>query len=280
MNLIKNIHFEQHSQKGKQALFFGANGFPTGCYAPLFEHLSDELALSALHSRATWPKQPLPKNLTWRTYIDDLIYFIEHHIQQPVIGIGHSMGASITLFASLKRPDLFRQLILIEPAMTSPVIAKLLPIIPFAIAKRVQPIKYTVNKPQDWQSVACFYQDLRQRRVFRRIADKHLRIMAEQSLVPNKAGNFSLKFPKQWEAKNYATAPNLYNSFAKNSLPTTAIRGKPSIYFSERSWQVWQQKSPSCAFLEDDNFGHLLPLESPEKCAEMIFSGIERHNAT
>lgn len=276
MQYVSGVHFEKLGGKGKAAHFYGANGFPTGCYQPLFSQLTKELSLTSLNNRATWPQQHLPRKLNWQTYADDLIGFLEGHADGPVIGIGHSLGATATLFAAIKRPELFSQLVLIEPAMTTPLFATLLPFVPFPVTSKVQPIKYTVAKPELWPSVDSFYHDLRQRRVFKRIKDKNLRILAEHSLVPAHEQHLRLKFPKMWEAKNYASAPNLFKYFAQNTLATTAIRGKPSIYFTEQSWQVWQQKSPNAHFEESLDYGHLFPLEAPELCAEIILSSLNQ----
>ena len=269
------IHFKHWSNKGQALHFYGANGFPTACYQSLLEGLSQDYAVSTLHNRATWPDQPIPKRVKWTLYADDLINFLETQGQGPVIGVGHSLGATATVFAAIKRPDLFSQLVLIEPAMASPLLAKLLPIVPFSLKKNIQPIKYTVDKPELWSSTQAFYDDCRGRNVFKRIDDENLNILAQSSLIAEEQA-FTLAFPKLWEAKNYASAPNLYKQLGQLKVPTTAIRGKPSLYFSQESWLQWQKVNPQSLFLEDQRFGHLMPLESPKDCLSLIKKGITK----
>ncbi|NMP32586.1 alpha/beta hydrolase [Thalassotalea sp. M1531] len=273
-HLIEGIHFDKFSRHGEHVHFYGANGFPTKVYRSFINLLAENYTVSSLHNRATWPNQHPPKKLNWSIYADDLIRYLDSYIKHPVIGIGHSMGATTTLLAAIKRPDLFCKLVLIEPAMSSPVVSKLLPLIPFQLAKRIQPIKYTVKKPAQWRSEQEFYNDCRQRRVFKRISDENLAVLAKHSLYQELEQLNTLKFPKIWEARNYASAPNIYKQFAKNTLPVVAIRGKPSAYFSNKSWEKWQQIATNTIFQEDLNFGHLFPLESPQKCAALIDNGL------
>ena len=49
-------------------------------------------------------------------YADDSIELIEHVCSEPVIFVGHSVSAMIGVLAAGKRPDLFRQLVLIGPS--------------------------------------------------------------------------------------------------------------------------------------------------------------------
>lgn len=269
-------HFQHWSASGEPLHFYGANGFPTGCYQELLNSLAQNYAVSTLFNRATWPHVSVPKKLHWQIYADDLIHFIETKIKQPVIGVGHSMGATATVFAAVKRPDLFSKLVLIEPAMTSPFLANVLKVAPFKLKKRIQPIKFTVGKPSYWESKQAFYDDCRRRHVFKRINDHNLALLAEHSLVDDEENAYRLAFPKIWEAKNYATAPSLYKQLGQLAMPTTAIRGKPSLYFSQKSWQTWQSVSPTSHFLEDKNYGHLMPLESPTDCLALIEQGIDQ----
>lgn len=49
-------------------------------------------------------------------YADDCLEVVEHSCSEPVIFVGHSVSAMIGILAAIKRPDLFRQLILIGPS--------------------------------------------------------------------------------------------------------------------------------------------------------------------
>ena len=156
-NLPRNAIWKHFNGDGEAAHFYHANGFPLGVYSPLLSKLSQKFKLSALGWRATWPGMgPPPKRRDWQLYADDLIAFIEHHCQAPIIGIGHSMGATCTILAAEKRPDLFKTLVLIEPAMVSRSLAKLIRLMPKALMNIFEPAKSTLKKPDFWPSREAF----------------------------------------------------------------------------------------------------------------------------
>lgn len=116
------------------------------------------MALSALALRPTWPDCGLPpKRRDWQLYADDLILFIEQQYQAPVIGSGHSMGATCTILAAEKRPDLFSALVLIEPAMIARGLATLARLMPKVLMNRIEPAKSTLKKQDKWPSWEAFY---------------------------------------------------------------------------------------------------------------------------
>lgn len=64
------------------------------------------------------------------TFADDLIAFIDQHIQAPCVVGGISMGAAISLRVAIKRPDLVSALILARPAwFTDPAPENLKPLV-------------------------------------------------------------------------------------------------------------------------------------------------------
>ncbi len=57
-----------------------------------------------------------PVTLTWHYLVEQVIADIERQFpEQQVIGLGHSFGSLLTLMAAYKRPDLFSQLVIMDP---------------------------------------------------------------------------------------------------------------------------------------------------------------------
>jgi pimeloyl-ACP methyl ester carboxylesterase len=54
------------------------------------------------------------------------------------------------------------------------------------------------------------------------------------------------------------------------------IRGEASIFFTDAMWKTWQRLRPQDNILKLDNYGHLLPLQTPELCANIIKSTINK----
>lgn len=271
--LPKNAVWEHFDGSGNLAHFYHANGFPLGVYKPLLSRLARKFKLSALHLRPTWPDIGYPpKSRDWQIYSNDLIAFIEKEFDKPIVGIGHSMGATCTVLAAHRRPDLFKSLILIEVAMLPVNLSKLARIVPKILWKYIEPAKSTFVRRDNWQSREDYLAECKQSGVYKRFGEESLKALAANGVLKSNNGQFILAFPKEWEAHNYTQAPNVMDKLERIDLPCLAIRGKPSAFFSEEMWQEWQKRSPQTIFAEDLSQGHLFPLENPETCAALIES--------
>lgn len=257
------------------AHFYGGNGFAAGVYQPLIFELSQQFDMSSLAMRGYWPDLPTDKVLTREQDADLLIEFLERTQSKPVIGIGHSQGATATAIAAAKRPDLFSALYLIDPVTFTKKQTLLYNRTPRLILQTQEPFKSTRVKQADWESVDAYYQDLRQRRAFKRISDTNLRIFAENSLVAKEEGEsgFTLLFkPKQELASYYGTpyiTPAL-KKLNKKKLPYYLILAKPSIFNSEKVRQSWKGVVSIQNRIVLSDYGHLLPIEAPKACTEVI----------
>ena len=274
--LPANAVWKHYNHAGEAAHFYHANGFPVGVYNPLVTRLSQSYNLSTLAWRATWPGTGKPPGRRdWQIYADDLIAFIEHNYNEPIIGMGHSMGATCTVLAAEKRPDLFKSLVLIEPAMVSKPLALLVRLLPKAIMNITEPAKSTLNKQEYWDSREEFLAYCKEVRGYKRFNDEAFQAMAQYGVVDTDDGRFQLGFPKVWEAHNYTQPPNILANIERLKMPCLAIRGKPSVFFTEAMWKEWQARCPNTIFKEDLEFGHLLPLENPGGCSELIRDGLQ-----
>lgn len=265
------------SNAGEPAHFYHANGFPLAVYEPFLAALGGQVALSALEHRASRPGAGSPPaNLTWNDYADDLIAALDAAGQDPVIGIGHSMGATCTVLAALKRPDLFSRLVLIEPATVSPPVRLLLRALPGRMTRAVGLIRDTLAKPDRWPDRAGFLADCRKHRMYRRFDEGALAVLAAHGVRECEEGGVTLAFPKAWEAHNYLNVPAIMRRLGRLSQPSVAIRGKPSTIFPDGLWREWQSRAPDAVFREDLRYGHLLPLEDAQSCCALIADGLSR----
>ena len=271
-----NAIWKHFKGPGASAHFYHANGFPLGVYGPFLTQLSRKFNLSALEWRATWPgmNKP-PQTRDWRIYADDLIAFIEEHCITPIIGIGHSMGATCTVLAAEKRPDLFKALVLIEPAMVSRPAAFIVRFIPEFMMNLFEPAKSTLKKPDYWPSRTAYLHYCKNVKAYRRFNDKAYEAMARHGVTETMPGRFQLAFPKDWEAHNYTMPPNILGNLKRLSIPCVAVRGNPSLFFTDAMWRKWRKSCPGVVFRENTRYGHLLPLENPDACADLIISGLE-----
>jgi pimeloyl-ACP methyl ester carboxylesterase len=255
------------------AHFYGGNGFTAGVYLPLLTKLSKSFTINSLAMRGYWYDLPSVKKLTREQDADMLIDFLERTQDKPVVGIGHSQGATATAIAAAKRPELFSQLYLIEPVTLTKSQKLVIDILPSRFKIGREPFKSTQAKQAAWESVQSYYDYLRAHRAFKRIDDDNLYVFAKNSLVENKQGQYSLLFAPEQELASYFDTP-FVNDALKDlntiGLPYTIIVGKPSMFISDEVRKVWQHLVPSERIIELSDNGHLLPMEAPEQCANII----------
>lgn len=101
-------------------VFLHANGFNARTYRALLAPLADRFHIVALdlrgHGRSLLPAPTAGYN-SWRVHRDDLIAVLEQI--GPAMLAGHSLGATTSVLAAAKRPDLTRGLALIDPVLLS-----------------------------------------------------------------------------------------------------------------------------------------------------------------
>ena len=257
------------------AHFYGGNGFALGVYEPLLSDLAQHLNITALTMRGEWYDKPTADKMTREEDADVLIEFLQKTQDKPIIGIGHSQGATATTMAAAKRPDLFSALYLLEPVTFTNQQGKLYSLVPRMVKMTREPFKSTQVKQADWDSVDAYYQFLRRHKAYKRITDEHLLTYAKNSLEAGQSAELTLRFSPKQELANYFGTPlimkPLQQLIADNKVPVQLIIGKPSMFISQQVRQMWDTFVPSEQMTVLNDYGHLLPLEAPELCAKLIF---------
>ena len=261
------------------AHFYGGNGFALGVYEPLLNDLAQYLNITALTMRGEWYDKPTADKLTREEDADVLIEFLQKTQDKPIIGIGHSQGATATTMAAAKRPDLFSALYLLEPVTFTNQQGKLYSLVPRMVKMTREPFKSTQVKQADWDSVDAYYQFLRRHKAYKRITDEHLLTYAKNSLEAGQSAELTLRFSPKQELANYFGTPlimkPLQHLIADNKVPVQLIIGKPSMFISQQVRQMWDKFVPSEQMTVLNDYGHLLPLEAPELCAKLIFQKLK-----
>ena len=252
------------------AHFYGGNSFTVGTYTPLLSALTDNFNVCSLALRGYWYDKPQSCRLTREQDADMLIEFLEKTQDNPVVGIGHSQGATATAIAAAKRPELFSQLYLIEPVTFTKNQATLYNLLPRKLLLNREPFKSTLIKQVTWSSVHDYYESLRAQRAYKRISDAHLQVFAEQSLSKNTDGGYTLIFAPEQELANYFGAPHIDSALKQLKCPYTLITGKPTLFINDKVRKQWQKFVPDSSLISLSDYGHLLPMEAPELCAQII----------
>jgi len=283
--------FEDFGGKGPLVHFSHANGYPPQSYRQLIDLLTPNHHVIASYHRPLWRPPLNPKEVTsWHDLADDLILYLDTRVKQKVYGVGHSLGAVVTLFAAIKRPDLFKGVILIEPVIMPARIMFVFGLSPLFIKKKIPIIKKALSRVDTWDSKQDAFDFHRKKRVFQKISDQALwdyidcgtelapnnlapNNLAPNNLAPNKSEDgkkVTLTFSKAWEVHCYTLMPNLWPYIDKCPVPVLGIRGGDSDVLLPSAWQRWQRKTPSHQFVEIPETSHLLPFENPKAITDLI----------
>ena len=200
------IPFHNFGGEGSVIHFAHANGFPPGCYQQFLTPFKDHYKVIGMQQRPLW-KNSQPQELkNWDQLAEDLILFFEQNKLKNIINIGHSMGASISILAAIKRPDLFSKLVLIDPPGLFPKkMAIFNALTPIAWRKKIIPIAKIASKRRDkWDNQHKIFNSFRKKSVFKRFSDESLWDLVKASTTKREnLESFTLAYPKAWETQIY-----------------------------------------------------------------------------
>jgi pimeloyl-ACP methyl ester carboxylesterase len=97
-----------------------ANGFPPATYRQLARDLAQGYHVVSLLPRPFWPGSRPESAPDWHPLAGDLIRGLDELGLSGIVGLGHSIGGVLTLWAAIERPDLFRAVILVDPVIFAP----------------------------------------------------------------------------------------------------------------------------------------------------------------
>ena len=249
-----------------------ANGFPPGAYRPLAEHLADRFHVVALPARPLWPGSRPEEAPTWHPLADDLIHAFDRLGWRGVVGVGHSMGGVTTLWAAVRRPELFRAVVLIDPVILPPGwlwlvrLARLL-----GLRHRLPLVQGALRRRRTWPSRHVCFELYRRHPFFANWPDESLWAYVRAGTREREDGQVELVYPPEWEAHIFATTPtDVWRAVPRLRLPALVIRGEYSDTFRPQSQARMEHLLPQARFVVIPEAGHLVPMERPEEVAAAI----------
>jgi pimeloyl-ACP methyl ester carboxylesterase len=257
--------------------FLHANGYPPGCYRPLLTLLQTEYHVFGMLLRPLWENSN-PKDIEdWKPFSDDLRRFLAQKNTAPVIGVGHSIGAVVTLRAALQNPSKFRALVLIDPVLFVPsFLVKWYIVRMLGLGDRLHPLIPAAKKRRrTFDDLETVYRRYRRRRVFRYMSDENLRGYIEGITRKTEDGSYELIYSPEWEVQIYRTGMqdfDIWRGLPNLEIPTLFIRGAETDTFLEEAAKFVKRKQPRAPVETLEKSTHLLPLERPEEVFNIMQS--------
>jgi pimeloyl-ACP methyl ester carboxylesterase len=225
--------------------------------------------------RPLW-KGSKPEELkTWHPLSDDLLSFLSSQ-PTPVIGVGHSIGAIVTLRAALRDPSKFRALILIDPVLYVPRFLVMWHTIRLlGLSDQLHPlIPGAKKRRRTFSDLDTVFQRYRTRSVFRYMSDENLRVYIE-GITRKMDEGYELVYSPDWESQIYRTGMHdfdIWRALPNLKVPTLFIRGVETDTFLEPAARLVKRKQPSVPVEALERSTHILPLERPHEVFDIMQS--------
>jgi pimeloyl-ACP methyl ester carboxylesterase len=278
------IPFTDFGGTGAPLHFLHANGYPPACYLPLLEHLQAHFRVFGMHLRPLWANSKPDELRDWHPLADDLLRFLSGREAGPVIGVGHSIGGIVTLRAALREPHRFRALVLIDPVLFPPYFILFWNLVRAAgLGYKFHPkVSGALTRRRHFDDLELVFRGYRRRDVFRNFSDESLRAYIAGITRPRAGGGreafpkggWELAFSPEWEAHIYHTGIwrdlDLWHGLKQLRAPTLFLRGGASDTFWAKTAVRVQRANPNIRVEAIEGAGHLVPLEYPQKVADLI----------
>ncbi len=268
-DLASSIPSVDFGGTGQPLHFLHANGYPPACYRPLIEELITEFRVFGMLLRPLWPGSDPRTIRDWKPFSQDLCKYLRDAGKRSVIGLGHSIGAVVSLRAALMQPDLFRALILIDPVLLPPyrvIQLRILHSLRLSTGLRVR-IQAALRRRRRFDSLDQLFAGYRRRDVFRYFSDAELRALVEGITRPAPTGGFELVYSPEWEARIYETGTwndwDLWAGIRTLKVPMLFLRGQETDTFFARTAELIQRRNPAIQVEAIPKATHLLPMERP-----------------
>jgi len=254
-----------------------ANGFPPAAYRLLAETLTDRFRVLSLPARPLWSGNQPESIADWHPLADDLIGGLDVLGLCDILGVGHSLGGVLTLWAAIRRPDLFRAVVLIDPVFLPPAWLQLIRLIRWLGLYWHQPlVQGALHRRQTWPSRQACYEHYRAKPLFASWPEASLRAYVEAATRSRADGGFELVYPPQWEARIFATTPtDIWRDVPQLRVPALFVRGQRSDVFRPECQRRIARYLPGARFAVVPNAGHLVPLERPAETGAVIREFLE-----
>jgi len=272
-----NIPQFDYDGDGPPLHFLHANGYPPDCYKPLLELLGTQYHVFGMTLRPLWPEAKIEEINDWKPLSDDLLRFLTDRDVGPVIGVGHSIGGTVTLRAALRDPKKFYAIILLDPVFFVPSFMVMWNFVrAIGLGEKIHPkISGAMKRRRTFDNLDLVFRGYRTREVFKYMSDEALHAYIEGIVKQKSDGSYELVFSPEWESHIYLTGLrdfDLWRELPKLEVPALIIRGAETDTFLKNTERLVEQKQPKVKIETLEKSTHILPLERPQEVFNIMCS--------
>lgn len=258
--------------------FAHANGIPSRVYQKLFDELSDVYDIIYVPILGQDKRYPIDNH--WESLSDQVIDHIVQNAQgRKVIGIGHSLGGVLTFKAALKRPELFDQVIMLDPPLImgkESFLLHLAKTLKLKAVDNMSPAALSLRRRDHWASREEAAELLRPKGFYQHFDATCFQDYIQYALTEDVIrGGVELTIPKMDEVQVFRTNPSLWwLPQAKPKVPMHLVVAEKGPFLARKFPQQVQKKF-GIPFTVMPG-GHMFPLEQPVELGEFLQLLIQR----
>lgn len=224
------------------------------------------------HGNSTQPSTKMPNWQKMANTVADAIY-LQANVKEdgPLVGIGHSMGGVLTLFAATKYPDLFSEIILLDPVLfrTEMLIAQALMRATGTWRQRAM-VKSVANRTATWPSLAAMEESIASKAFYKPWHSQVIKDYCQFSTTTNEQQAVNLSCQPSWEASIFGSYPKgLWHTVHHINVPVNILVANKSYFFIPKSVKRAAKINTN---IQWQTFGkhHCFPMEEPAETANII----------
>ena len=265
-------------------LLLHATGFHSRCWDSI-ARLLPELHIYAVDIRFHGGSDRHGE-VDWTLMAGDIEELLDVLELNQIVGVGHSMGGFIAAFVGAKHPARFKQLILIDPVITSRQRHETHINSWGSVDPADHPVSRRMNR---WQSAEQMYLRFKDRAPFDTWQDQVLRDYCEYALreVPGES-ELQLACDPLHEASiylNHRGNEAIYELLPALTLPVTVMRARdkpdePFNFSGSPTWPGLIDALPNAREIYLPELSHFIPMEDPELVASVIRQAVDETDSS
>ena len=257
---------------GSPVLLSHATGFHAHCWEPVAQMLNSQHHAVGLDHRGYGDAETVdPTTMTWDQYGLDALaaarhLYAEHN--EPIIGIGHSMGGASLLMASHSEPHLFKALFVFEPIVFPP-------LDPDAAERPGSPLPAGARKRRShFPSFEAAIENFAAKPPMAAFNAVAREAYVRHGFKPTADGDIELKCLPEHEARTYETGgtSGAWDSLPLITTPVWVLSGAIAPFQPSTFAITVAERIPASTYVRWDEVGHFGPLEKPELIAQYVTS--------
>ncbi|WP_180081165.1 MULTISPECIES: alpha/beta fold hydrolase [unclassified Acinetobacter] len=252
--------------------FAHANGVPSKVYQKLFDLLSDEY--DVIYVPLLGPDKRYPIDNHWYSLTQQVIDSIVRQSQgRKVIGLGHSLGSVLTFQAALQRPELFEQILMIDPPMImgkEALALHIAKILKLKMVDAMSPAGLSKRRRDHWESREQAAELLRPKGFYKNFDEDCFQAYIDYALMDDlERGGVELTISRDDEVQIFRTNPSLWwLPQAKPKIPVQLLIAEQGPFLPRKFPQMVEKKFG--APFKVISGSHMFPLEKPDETVEII----------